>query len=235
MVLGACTAGDHQAADVELLQARGDALVLGRVGDLLDRHAGVPGLRAGQRCVDLLQAGRVQVHQAVHVHQVVQPCVAVGDDEGLEAQRGGHAGRAFDHAVQSPAVPAGGDDPDVLDQSHARHSTAAPGLRQAKALGPRAGSYIGRPRTAVGLEEEKKRFLRPMRARGRAGYIGSMTMRRKQMNVTMVERNCADCLLRMLAGRCYETQARVQDLDPENAAERQLEELERSFGPDWKW
>jgi hypothetical protein len=36
----------------------------------------------------------------------------------------------------------------------------------------------------------------------------------------MVERNCADCLLRMLAGRCYETQARVQDLDPENAAER---------------
>jgi hypothetical protein len=55
------------------------------------------------------------------------------------------------------------------------------------------------------------------------------------MNATMVERNCADCLLRMLAGRCPETEGRVQDLDPENAPERQLEQLERSFGPNWKW
>jgi len=56
------------------------------------------------------------------------------------------------------------------------------------------------------------------------------------MNVTMVERDCADCLLRMLeAARIQETGARGQDLDPENAPERQLEQLEHSFGANWKW
>jgi hypothetical protein len=56
------------------------------------------------------------------------------------------------------------------------------------------------------------------------------------MNVTVVERDCADCLLRMLdAIRNHEAEARGQDLDPENAPERQLEQLERSFGSNWKW
>jgi hypothetical protein len=56
------------------------------------------------------------------------------------------------------------------------------------------------------------------------------------MNATMVERNCAECLLRMLeAVQVHEMEARGQDLDPENAPERQLEQLERSFGPNWKW
>jgi hypothetical protein len=56
------------------------------------------------------------------------------------------------------------------------------------------------------------------------------------MNVTMVERNCANCLLRMLeAERVHETEARSGDPDPENAPERQLEQLERSFGANWKW
>ena len=56
------------------------------------------------------------------------------------------------------------------------------------------------------------------------------------MNVAIVERNCADCLLRMLAsGRCQEAEAEVQNLEPESAPERQLEQLERSFGANWKW
>ena len=56
------------------------------------------------------------------------------------------------------------------------------------------------------------------------------------MNVTMVERNCANCLLRMLdTARVHEAEARVQDLDSESGPERQLEQLERSFGPNWKW
>ena len=56
------------------------------------------------------------------------------------------------------------------------------------------------------------------------------------MNVTMVERNCADCLLRMLAsGRCQEAEAEVQDLEPESATEQQLVLLERRYGPNWKW
>jgi hypothetical protein len=55
------------------------------------------------------------------------------------------------------------------------------------------------------------------------------------MNVTMVERNCADCLLRMLAsGRCQEAEA-VQDPEAESATEQQLVLLERRYGPNWKW
>ena len=56
------------------------------------------------------------------------------------------------------------------------------------------------------------------------------------MNVTMVERNCADCLLRMAdAPRGGESGMYGRDPDPESAPERQLEQLERSFGPNWKW
>ena len=56
------------------------------------------------------------------------------------------------------------------------------------------------------------------------------------MNVTTIERNCADCLPRMMAAaRASEPENGSQDLDPENAPERQLEQLERSFGPNWKW
>ena len=52
--------------------------------------------------------------------------------------------------------------------------------------------------------------------------------------VAMVERDCANCLLQALeAVRMHETEAR--DLDPENAPERQLQQLERSFGANWKW
>ena len=56
------------------------------------------------------------------------------------------------------------------------------------------------------------------------------------MNVTMVERNCADCLLRMMdTMERGEAQAQVEDTDAESALERQLEQLERSFGANWKW
>jgi hypothetical protein len=105
-------------------------------------------------------------------------------------------------------------------------------LKRARSLRP----YIGRPRLEAGPKAEKKPFLRPMRARGGEGYICIMNDRRNQMNVTMVERNCADCLLRMLdAMGLAEAEGRGQDLDPENAPERQLEQLERSFGTNWKW
>ncbi len=56
------------------------------------------------------------------------------------------------------------------------------------------------------------------------------------MNVTMIERNCADCLLRALEiSREREAVSDGSRLNPENAPERQLEQLERSFGPNWKW
>jgi len=56
------------------------------------------------------------------------------------------------------------------------------------------------------------------------------------MNVTMIERKCTDCLLRMLDTACRnEPEMYGQDLDPRGAPERQLEQLERSFGPNWKW
>ncbi len=56
------------------------------------------------------------------------------------------------------------------------------------------------------------------------------------MNVTMVERNCGDCpLLAMESIRAGEPTLEDPRLDPENAPERQLEQLERSFGANWKW
>jgi hypothetical protein len=51
-----------------------------------------------------------------------------------------------------------------------------------------------------------------------------------------VERGCADCLLRaMNLGRVLEPETTARDDEPENALERQLEQLERSFGTNWKW
>jgi len=53
-------------------------------------------------------------------------------------------------------------------------------------------------------------------------------------SMVKVERGCADCLLRAM----NLSQVREQDAaddDPEAALERQLMQLENSFGPDWKW
>ncbi len=84
--------------------------------------------------------------------------------------------------------------------------------------------------------EEKKRCLRPMRTKAPAGYIYRMTMRRNEMSTTMVERNCAGCLLRTVEhGRAGGPALKDAPLDPEDASERQLERLERRFGPNWKW
>jgi len=56
------------------------------------------------------------------------------------------------------------------------------------------------------------------------------------MNTTMVEKSCTDCLLRSLnALRVQEPEADTLDVDPDTALERQLEQIERSFGFDWKW
>jgi hypothetical protein len=56
------------------------------------------------------------------------------------------------------------------------------------------------------------------------------------MNSNLIERGCADCLLRAMQGmREPRPEAGLPCPDPENAPERQLEQLERSFGPNWKW
>jgi len=57
-----------------------------------------------------------------------------------------------------------------------------------------------------------------------------------ETSVTMVERGCADCLLRALSTlQAPEPEERVRTVDPDAAIEFQLEQLERSFGPAWKW
>ncbi len=55
------------------------------------------------------------------------------------------------------------------------------------------------------------------------------------MNAAMVERNCRNCPLAAEAMRTGEPGLEDARLDPENAPERQLEQLERSFGANWKW
>ncbi len=55
------------------------------------------------------------------------------------------------------------------------------------------------------------------------------------MNAMLIERKCADCLLRALASNQAEPSAQAPRQDAENAQERQLEQLEHSFGPNWKW
>jgi len=56
------------------------------------------------------------------------------------------------------------------------------------------------------------------------------------MNTTMVEKSCTDCLLRSLnALRVQEPETDTLDVDPDTALERQLEQIERSFGLNWKW
>ncbi len=56
------------------------------------------------------------------------------------------------------------------------------------------------------------------------------------MNMTMVERNCAGCLLRTMEhGRAGGPAPRDVPLDPEDATEQQLERLARRYGPNWKW
>lgn len=56
------------------------------------------------------------------------------------------------------------------------------------------------------------------------------------MNAALVERNCTDCLLWALdTARMPETEKVTREPDLETALERQLEQCERSFGPNWKW
>ena len=57
-----------------------------------------------------------------------------------------------------------------------------------------------------------------------------------ETSVTMVAKGCADCLLRALSTlQAREPEERVRTADPDSAVEFQLEQLERSFGPEWKW
>jgi hypothetical protein len=56
------------------------------------------------------------------------------------------------------------------------------------------------------------------------------------MNATTVERKCADCPLRAIeCNRAGGLAQEMERLDAESALERQLEQLERSFGANWKW
>jgi hypothetical protein len=55
-------------------------------------------------------------------------------------------------------------------------------------------------------------------------------------SVTMVARSCSDCLLRALnTPQVRKPEECTRTADPESALELQLEQLERSFGPNWKW
>ena len=55
------------------------------------------------------------------------------------------------------------------------------------------------------------------------------------MNVAMVERNCADCALWVKLSLSLREQEEEVRANPEEAAERQIERIERVFGQDWKW
>ncbi len=55
------------------------------------------------------------------------------------------------------------------------------------------------------------------------------------MNLTMVERDCAGCALWLKASACTREQEEDVRQDPEEAAERQIERIERVFGQEWKW
>ena len=55
------------------------------------------------------------------------------------------------------------------------------------------------------------------------------------MNVAMVERGCADCTLWVKLNVCLEGQEEDVRENPEEAAERQIEQIERVFGLEWKW
>ena len=55
------------------------------------------------------------------------------------------------------------------------------------------------------------------------------------MNVAMVERNCADCALWAKMSVCLREQEEEVRENPEETAERQIEQIERVFGQEWKW
>jgi len=56
------------------------------------------------------------------------------------------------------------------------------------------------------------------------------------MNGLRTKARCADCPLRALeVGLGRALPQGEQHPEPENVPELQLEQLERSFGPDWKW
>jgi hypothetical protein len=62
-----------------------------------------------------------------------------------------------------------------------------------------------------------------------------MMMRRNEMDTVLLERNCAECALRLKASACLREQEEDLRADPEDAAERQIERIEQVFGPEWKW
>jgi hypothetical protein len=55
------------------------------------------------------------------------------------------------------------------------------------------------------------------------------------MSTALLERNCAECALRLKASACLREQEEDLHADPEDAAERQIERIEQVFGPEWKW
>jgi len=56
------------------------------------------------------------------------------------------------------------------------------------------------------------------------------------MNALLSERLCANCRLRSLAAaRGWESETEARPVDAAEAADRQAERIQYSFGPDWKW
>jgi hypothetical protein len=78
--------------------------------------------------------------------------------------------------------------------------------------------------------EEAKRALRPMREGGACCYIWVSMLKEDQVmdrKVRVVENSSAEPV--------HKSRKATRVLDPDEALERQIRQIERNFGPDWKW
>jgi hypothetical protein len=78
--------------------------------------------------------------------------------------------------------------------------------------------------------EEAKHALQPMRAGGACCYIGVGMLKEDQVmdrKASAVEHSNAEPVRR--------PKKTTRVLDPDEALERQIRQIERNFGPDWKW
>ena len=106
---------DHKGIDAKLLQTCLHRVILVGVlnlGDLDPRMAGFGACHAHRHWIQPL---RRELHQRIHVHQVVQACIAVGNHVGLNSLFVGHHGRTLDHRIEPSAVTSAGDDGDLLN------------------------------------------------------------------------------------------------------------------------
>mmetsp|Transcript_11564 Transcript_11564/g.27274 ORF Transcript_11564/g.27274 Transcript_11564/m.27274 type:complete len:391 (+) Transcript_11564:299-1471(+) len=106
---------DHKGIDPKFLQTCLHRVILVGVLNLRDLHPRMAGFGACHTHRHWIQPLRRELHQRIHVHQVVQAGIAVGDHVGLHAPFAGHHGRTLDHRIETSAVTSAGDDGDLLD------------------------------------------------------------------------------------------------------------------------